>query len=294
MPAPPPSFVVNKNPERIAESQTALIIGIIATANILALAVVAAKTYTRLVISKAPGAQDALMVLSACTGLAGTIILFLQIPYGLGKHADTIERTDYAIFNKYSFIHTVVPLLGGIGLLKIAIALELMKYNGNSWRWYNITLKCLIGFVVAYTFEAWMAAAIGVVKAVSQMKYNPTGDTTYLYDIQFWGLLQLNVGTIAACAPSLRPLVKNILRLKSLPPVYGYTNSGQRQGSIPISARGGARIPSGVSQADFELNNRQSPRNDQSRNADYGDIAFRFKNSSQVAILDTDRLEKMK
>jgi hypothetical protein len=83
----------------------------------------------------------------------GTIILFLQIPYGLGKHADTIERTDYAIFNKYSFIHTVVPLLGGMGLLKIAIALELIKYNGNSWRWYNITLKCLIGQLFSLTFH---------------------------------------------------------------------------------------------------------------------------------------------
>ncbi|KAH7242680.1 hypothetical protein BKA59DRAFT_530465 [Fusarium tricinctum] len=370
MPAPPPSFVVNKNPERIAESQTALIIGINTTANILALAVVAARTYTRLVISKAPGAQDALTVLSACTGLVGTIILFLQIPYGLGKHADTIERTDYAIFNKYSFIHTVVPLLGGMGLLKIAIALELIKYNGNSWRWYNITLKCLIGFVVAYTFEAWMsfilfckpvakqwdrslegscypvsvfiafglansafniftdiafatlpipiiwslkmplktriylivilsmgyiAATIGLVKAVSQMKYNPAGDTTYLYNVQFWGLLQLNIGTIAACAPSLRPLVKNVLRLKSLPPAYGYTNSRQRQRSVPISAIGGsaARITIGDPQAEYELNDRQSPRNEQSRSADYGDIGFRFKNSSQVAILDTDKLEKI-
>lgn len=80
-----------------------------------------------------------------CTGLVGTIILFMQIPYGLGKHADTIERPDYATFGKYSFIHTVVSLLGGIGLLKIAIALELIKYNVNSWRWYNITLWCLIG-----------------------------------------------------------------------------------------------------------------------------------------------------
>jgi hypothetical protein len=61
----PPAFVVNTNPERVAESHTALIIGVIATANILALAVVAAKTYTRLFISKASGAQDALMVLSA-------------------------------------------------------------------------------------------------------------------------------------------------------------------------------------------------------------------------------------
>jgi hypothetical protein len=104
--------------------------------------------------------------------------------------------------------------------------------------------------------------------------------------------LQLNVGTIAACAPSLRPLVKNILRLKSLPPVYGYTNSGQRQRSIPLSGVGGARIALGGSKGAFELDHRQSLRNDESRTMDYGDIAFKFKNSSQVAILDTDRVER--
>lgn len=65
MPAPPLSFVVNTNPERVAESQTALIIGVIAAVNLLALVVVAARTYTRLAISKSPGAQDVLMVLSA-------------------------------------------------------------------------------------------------------------------------------------------------------------------------------------------------------------------------------------
>jgi hypothetical protein len=67
----PPAFVVNTNPEWVAESHTALIIGVIATANILALAVVAAKTYTRLFISKASGAQNALMVLSAVSFHSG-------------------------------------------------------------------------------------------------------------------------------------------------------------------------------------------------------------------------------
>ncbi|KAJ4087137.1 hypothetical protein NW760_013784 [Fusarium oxysporum] len=339
MPAPPPSFVVNTNPERVAESQTALIIGVIAAVNLLALVVVAARTYTRLAISKSPGAQDVLMVLSACTGLVGTIILFMQISYGLGKHADTIERPDYATFGKYSFIHTVVSLLGGIGLLKIAIALELIKYNGNSGRWYNITLWCLIGqpfsptcrhnevvdypafniftdvafatlpipivwslkmplktriYLVVVLSLGYIAAVMGLVKAISQIKYDPAGDTTYLYDVQFWGLLQLNVGTIAACVPSLRPLVKNILRLKSLTPVYGYTNSGQRQRSMPLSTIGvgGAKSTSRRGQPAFEPNDRHDRKNGLSSNAGYGDTVFELKNSSQVAILETDSTER--
>ncbi|KAL4724536.1 hypothetical protein ACLX1H_007977 [Fusarium chlamydosporum] len=365
MPAPPP-FVVNTDPKRVAESQTALIIGVITAVNFVALTVVAARTYTRLVISKSPGAQDVLMVLSACTGLIGTTILFLQIPHGLGKHADTIERADFTKFSKYSFIITVVPLLGGIGLLKIAIALELIKYNGNSWRWYKITLRCMIGFVIAYTFEAWLsfilfcnpvarqwdrslegscypvsmfvafglansafniftdiafatlpipliwslrmplktriylvvvlslgyvAAVMGLVKAVSQMKYDPAGDNTYRYDIQFWGLLQLNVGTIAACAPSLRPLVKNVLRLKSLTPAYGYSDYGQRQRSLPLSTIGGTCDPSVSRERDqaADANHQHGPKN-----AIYVETVFEVRNSSQVAILDADSTQRMK
>ncbi|KAG5786908.1 hypothetical protein H9Q69_014019 [Fusarium xylarioides] len=333
--------------------------------NLLALVVIAARTYTRLVISKSHGAQDVLMVLSACTGLIGTIILCMQIPYGLGKHADTIEPSDYATFGKYSFIHTVISLLGGIGLLKIAIALELIKYNGNSWRWYNIALWCLIVFVIAYTFEAWIsfilfcrpiakqwdsslqgscypvsmfvafglansafniftdvafatlpipivwslkmpiktriylvvvlslgyfAAAMGIVKAVSQIKYDPAGDNTYLYDVQFWGLLQLHVGTIAACAPSLRPLVKNILQLKSLTPAYGHTNSGQRQRSMPLSSLGvvGVVSTSRRGQPHFELDDRRDRENGPNSNAIYIDTVIELKSSSQEAILDTN------
>ncbi|KAF0637825.1 hypothetical protein NXS19_004572 [Fusarium pseudograminearum] len=364
MPAPPP-FVVNTDPKRVAESQTSLIIGVITAINFVSLVVVAARTYTRLVISKSPGAQDALMVLSACTGLAGTIILYLQIPHGLGKHADTIERADFTKFSRYSFIVTVVPLLGGIGFLKMAIALELIKYNGNSWKWYRITLQCMIAFVVAYTVEAWLsfilfcspvakqwdrslegscypismfiafglansafniftdiafatlpipliwslkmplktriylivvlslgyvAAAMGLVKAVSQMKYNPAGDNTYLYDIQFWGLLQLNVGTIAACVPSLRPLVKNILRLKTLTPAYGYSNYGQRQHSLPLSTIEGTATPSSSRQGDQVV---QSKRGHDPKNAIYVETVFELKNSSQVAILDTDGTERL-
>jgi hypothetical protein len=89
--------------------------------------------------------------------------------------------------------------------------------------------------------------------------------------------------------------VKNILRLKSLLPLYGCTNSGQHQRSMPLSTigSGGAIITLGGSQATFELNHLQSLRNDQSRSMDYGDITLKFKNSSQVAILGTDRLNSI-
>ncbi|KAF5675192.1 integral membrane protein [Fusarium heterosporum] len=370
VPAPP--SVVNKDPERVAESQTALIVGVITTVNLLALLVVGARTYIRVVISKSPGVQDALMVLSA-------------IPYGLGKHEDTIERPDLTTFNKYGFIHTIVPLLGGIGLLKISVALELIKYNGNSWRWYNITLWCLIAFVIAYTIEAWcsfifycnpvakqwdrslegtcypvplfitfglvnsgrqivirlglgsvfselstafniftdvafatlpipivwslkmplktriylvvvlslgyLAAVMGVVKSVAQVRYKPANDNTYHYDIRFWGLLQLSVGIIAACAPSLRPLVKNILQLKSTAPAYDNPYYGQRQRSLPLSDIDAGNPQSRSREAHLltESNNRSSRRTDDTIRVER---VFELKSSSQVSILSTNGEER--
>lgn len=178
--AVPPPFVLNEDPGRVNDTQTPMITGVITALHLIALLFVIIRSYIRLVVLKSPGIQDALMAIavvscslpcfcyllfdnnywlqihtcSRCpksdlhtkvTALVGTIILFMQVPYGLGKHADTVPRPDLVEFSKFSFIHTVVPLLGGMGFLKVAIALELMKYNGRLWRWYNITLWCLIG-----------------------------------------------------------------------------------------------------------------------------------------------------
>jgi hypothetical protein len=70
--------------------------------------------------------------------------LFLQMRHGLGHHIDTIGPDDMIAFNKLSFVESVVALMAGIGLLKIAIALDLMKLKSNSWVWYTIILWFLI------------------------------------------------------------------------------------------------------------------------------------------------------
>lgn len=88
--------------------------------------------------------------------------------------------------------------------------------------------------------------------------------------------------------------MKNILRLKSLTPVYGYTNSGQRQRSMPLSTIdvGGAKSTSRRGQPALEPNDPHDRKNGLSSNAGYGDTVFELKNSSQVAILDTDSTER--
>jgi hypothetical protein len=81
-----------------------------------------------------------------CAFAGGMIPLFLQGRCcGLGHHIYTIAPDDLITFNKLSFAQSVVALMTGIGLLKIAIALELMKLKSKEWRWYTIILWFLIG-----------------------------------------------------------------------------------------------------------------------------------------------------
>ncbi|CAG9945742.1 unnamed protein product [Clonostachys rosea f. rosea IK726] len=290
------------DPARAAESRVAQIVGVTTVFHVLALIIVILRSYTRLFLVRSFAFPDAFMILSVlCALLGGTVTIIMQVPYGLGRHQDTVPPADLIPFTQLSFIQSIVPLMGGIAFLKIAIALELMKLKGNALAWYNTVLWCLIGFVVAYTLMAWfsfflfcrpmakywdpsiegscysvslfvkfglintafniftdvafatlpipivwllkmplktrlylvgvlslgyVAVIMGILKAVAQIDYNPLGDGTFTYDVQFWGLLQLNLGIIAACGPSLKPLVRNILQLTSLTPRYGYTGSG--------------------------------------------------------------------
>ncbi|KAF7556132.1 hypothetical protein G7Z17_g1673 [Cylindrodendrum hubeiense] len=254
------------DPARAAENRTAQIVGVTTVFHVIALVIVILRSYTRVFIMKSFGFQDAFMILSV-------------VPHGLGHHSDTISQADIAVFNQLSFVQSIVPLMGGICFLKIAIALELMKLKSNAWAWYNTvlwpmarywdpsiegtcysvnlfikfglmntgfniftdvafatlpvpivwTLKMPLKtrlYLIGVLSLGYVAVLMGILKAVAQIGYNPLGDFTFIYDIQFWGLLQLNLGITAACGPSLKPLFKNILKLTSLTPQYGHTNSG--------------------------------------------------------------------
>ncbi|VUC27350.1 unnamed protein product [Clonostachys rosea] len=295
----------NVDPVRAAETRAPQILIVSTVISVIAFIFVCLRSYTRFFIVRSYGPQDAFMVISVLTSLlGGTVTLYLQAPLGLGKHRDTIEGPDLVKFMRLSFVQTIVPLIGGIAFLKIAIALELRKLRSNAWAWYEYLLWAMIVFVTLYSIEAWLtiflfckplprywdssiqgkcyslslfakfglantafniftdvafatlpvpiiwtlkmpvktrlyligvlslgyvAVVIGILKAVAQINFTSNKDSTFTYEIQFWGLLQLNLGIIAACAPALKPLVRNILNLKSLTPGYGYTNSASRR-----------------------------------------------------------------
>ncbi|KAI4920489.1 hypothetical protein J4E85_009256 [Alternaria conjuncta] len=113
----------------------------------------------------------------------------------------------------------------------------------------------------------YTAVAMGIVKAVVQNTKRGDPDQSFTNDIQFWGFLQVNVGIIAACAPSLKPLVGGILRLPSTQysnsrsnfasGSNGQSNKSRLQSRIRVSTRieskGWIRTDS-----DIELDERES------------------------------------
>ncbi|KAI4613461.1 uncharacterized protein J4E87_009928 [Alternaria ethzedia] len=261
-------------------------------------------------------------------------------PHGLGRHTDTLEKSDHQEYLKLTFIQALVSSIGGMAFLKLSVGFSLLRLGVPTL--YNRILWSLIAFVCLYTLVSWSewaavckpiagfwnkdlkptcvpvkihkgfalmntscnmftdicfatipipiimglqmkqktrmylifvlslgytAVAMGIVKAVVQNTKRGDPDQSFTNDIQFWGFLQVNVGIIAACAPSLKPLVGGILRLPSTQysnsrsnfasGSNGQSNKSRLQSRIRVSTRieskGWIRTDS-----DIELDERES------------------------------------
>ncbi|KAF3031326.1 hypothetical protein E8E12_001468 [Didymella heteroderae] len=222
-----------------------------------------------------------MLALLSILALGGWICFVLQGYFGLGRHSRVVSKQDLITFEKISFFQAIISAIGALGMLKISIALFLLRLIQN--KWYSRALWALIGFVVIYTIGAWLtfflrcrpmgafwdpglggtcypmelfksfamantgfnigtdvlsatlpipiiwslqmsqrtkvyiigilslgylAVAMGIAKTVFQLTLVTNKDRTFESSVQFWGFLQLNVGIIAATAPTLRPLLR--------------------------------------------------------------------------------------
>jgi len=137
-------YEVNTDPERVAESNTEMIMSVLSVFHFVALVFVSLRLYARVVVIKSPGKDDWTMVLAALFAFGGGWITFLlQSQRGLGKHTDTISREDKVIFDKLSFWQSVLSATCALGLLKISIAFNLLRLSKS--RWYKLALWATIG-----------------------------------------------------------------------------------------------------------------------------------------------------
>ncbi|KAI9172302.1 hypothetical protein HJFPF1_01801 [Paramyrothecium foliicola] len=114
-------------------------------------------------------------------------------------------------------------------------------------------------YLVVILSLGYFAVAMGGVKAYFQIAQPRGTDAQFDQWIQFYACLQLNLGIIAACAPTLKPLVGHALKLSSRDKYYGeyYGNNNSRQSrAIPLRSAGVSRTDRGFDDLDFELNNQ--------------------------------------
>ncbi|KAK6226869.1 hypothetical protein QIS74_00424 [Colletotrichum tabaci] len=105
----------------------------------------------------------------------------------------------------------------------------------------------------------YFAVAMGIIKSVYQIAYGKDTDKTFYQSIQFWEFLQLNLGIIAACAPSLKPLVGHALKISSGDRYHGELYENRRpRGTRPTTntskRRQGYRVHD--SRGEFEMHDR--------------------------------------
>ncbi|KAH6655668.1 hypothetical protein BKA67DRAFT_690438 [Truncatella angustata] len=89
----------------------------------------------------------------------------------------------------------------------------------------NLELRKRLSIISIFSL-GYAAVTMGIIKSVHQITYSSKNDNTFKQSIQFWGFLQLQVGIIAACAPSLGPL---FFRARGMSTARNYTNSGSRR-----------------------------------------------------------------
>ncbi|KAH8898825.1 hypothetical protein GQ53DRAFT_635613 [Thozetella sp. PMI_491] len=138
------------DPARAAESKTAETLSILAVFYGLAMIFVGLRVYVRAWMIKAFGKDDVVMCLCALFSLAGFVCLVIQGQHGLGRHQDTISADDYRIYKMAGYWFIAVQTTVALGLLKVSIALNLLRFSGGT-RWYFLALWTTIIFVTLYS-----------------------------------------------------------------------------------------------------------------------------------------------
>ncbi|KFY40139.1 hypothetical protein V495_05595 [Pseudogymnoascus sp. VKM F-4514 (FW-929)] len=139
--------------EYINESHANRIVGVVGAFYFLALIFVSLRIYVRVLIVRDFGVDDGLIIVVAALAFASWLCLILQIPSGLGRHGLTIPVDHRIKFEHISFWKTVLSDGFALGLLRISIAISLLRLN-RDLKWYRWSLYATMAFVVAYSIQA--------------------------------------------------------------------------------------------------------------------------------------------
>ncbi|KXX78608.1 hypothetical protein MMYC01_204485 [Madurella mycetomatis] len=97
-------------------------------------------------------------------------------------------------------------------------------------------------YLIAILSGGYFAVALGVAKAVYIIAFVHQRDGTFHPWAPFFGSLQLDIGIIAACAPTLRPLLGRALNLSAVGNQYrgaNYYRAGKALDRLPVTNNAG-------------------------------------------------------
>ncbi|KAI5376079.1 hypothetical protein J4E82_005074 [Alternaria postmessia] len=136
------------------------------------------------------------------------------------------------IHKGFALMNTTCNILTDICFASIPVPIILGLQMKQRTRIYLILVLSL----------GYIAVIMGIVKTVVQNTKRGDPDQSFTNDIQFWGFLQVNIGIIAACAPSLKPIVGGILHLPSTQQSKTRSNFATGSNSHPNKSRIQSRI----------------------------------------------------
>ncbi|WDK19206.1 hypothetical protein CGRA01v4_10493 [Colletotrichum graminicola] len=139
-------------PEHVNHSNAGRIVGVVGVFHFIALAFVCLRIYARAIVIGVFKAEDVLISIAVVIALAAWICLILQIPYGLGRHFQTIAPEDRVEFERITFWKTVISDGVAMGLLRISLAISLLRL-GKDLKWYRWSLYGIIVFVTVYSIQ---------------------------------------------------------------------------------------------------------------------------------------------
>lgn len=137
--------------------------------------------------------------------LGGWICFILQGYHGFGRHIQVVSKQDMEKFGQIGFFGSIISAIGALGLLKISIALFLLRLkNNNIWKWYSRCLWALIG----------KAASLGCRKVMALTSLNRSGN--FLHNRRLAHLLPTLHSHVGKLDPTRRVLQsRNVCRLRS-------------------------------------------------------------------------------
>lgn len=325
----------------------------------LAILSVSLRLYVRIKMIKSLGRDDWCMMGAALCSIGTWILYIYKGAHGVGRHDAYISAEDSIKLTEADFWQVILSSALGMALLKISIALNLLRLSPS--KWYSWCLWASIVFVAAYSFMAAMtfflycrpmqaywdtsiknakcysinlfitfalintafniftdvlfavlpipiiwklqmktkvrlyligvlslgytAVAFGITTGIYQIAYSSAADQSFNDSIMFFAILQVNTGMIAACVPSVKPLVSKALKLSDYTGSTSrrYTSHNNRYGSRYASQSRSAHWPDPYDLQELH-SNEQEPE-EASTNASASATATYHWSSSEERIL---------